>query len=88
MTEGSLSLILDEQQLKLLLKKTNITKGTGSTKVDSLIREYIIKTNIDNMKDIFKDNEIKILKYAFDLTTANKVINPLESIPTSSLTTN
>ncbi len=66
--EGSLSLILNKERYLKLIQKINIPKGTKSEESDRLTREYI-KINIDNLVDIFKDNEIKFLKYSFHLAT-------------------
>ena len=67
LTEGSLSLILNKPRYLKLIDKINISKGTSSKEVDTLTREYI-KQNIDNLNDLFNNNEIKFLKYTYDLT--------------------
>lgn len=66
LTEGSLSLILNKNRYLNLMKKISIEKGTKSKDVDSQTRIYI-KENIADLTDIFSDNEIKFLKYTFNL---------------------
>ena len=66
LTEGSLSLIINKQNYLQLVDKINIKKGTESKLVDTIIRKYI-KENIDNLNDLFTDNEIKFLKYTYEI---------------------
>lgn len=66
LTEGSFSLILNRERYLNLVQKINIPKGTKSKKSDELIRDFI-KKDLNKLKDIFQDHEIKFLNYAFDL---------------------
>lgn len=68
LTEGSLSLILNKQCYLKLMGKIKIKKGIKSKLVDTEIRKYIID-NIDNLNDLFTENEIKFLKYTHKLNS-------------------
>lgn len=65
LTNGSLSLILNKDRYKDLLKKLNISEWSKNKKPNELIRKRIRS----NFKDLhfFKKNEIKFIKYSFDL---------------------
>lgn len=71
LTEGSLSLILSKNNYLNLLKNIHIEKGVKSKDVDIVIRKFIRK-NIDNLTDIFEENEIKFLKYTYALMDVEK----------------
>lgn len=74
LTEGSLSLILNKKRYLQLVEKMKIPKGTRSAEADRLTRVYI-KDNIDNLDGLFSIEEIKFLKFSYDLAITESNCN-------------
>ena len=66
LTDGSLSLILNKDRYLKLIKKINLPKGTRSNEADNRTRSYLRK-NINKLDDLFHEDEIKFIKYAYKM---------------------